>query len=86
MFLGKEFVSHIWVGVVQRDPLAVGQFRDYKWKRSDVDIPSTEEMWANRYVPSEASPESCGYVITTWIDSRLFDGYCSIARFFICEW
>ena len=76
----------IWLGVVQSDPLAVGTHRHYKWKRSDVDIPSTTAMWANRYLPSADHPESCGYFIPTWGDSRLHDDQCSFRIDFICEW
>ena len=78
--------SYIWLGVVQRDPLAVGQWRHYKWKRSDVDIPSTEEMWANRYVPSEVYPEACGFFNTNKVNSLLHDDLCTEYHRFICEW
>ena len=71
---------------MQRDPVAVGKNRDYKWKRFDVDIPSTDEIWANRYVPSVDHRESCGYFITYRVDSRLQDDQCSKVQDFICEW
>ena len=82
----RRVLSEVWLGVVQRNPLDVDQFREYKWERSDVDVPSTEEMWANRYHPSESQAEICGYFMTTLVDSRLLDGSCSFARYFICEW
>ena len=87
VLLSERGVSfHIWLGVVQHDPLAVGQWRHYKWKRSDVDIPNTDEIWSNRYLPSVAHPESCGYFISYWVDSRLHDDCCSMVQEFICEW
>ena len=79
-------MDNIWLGIVQRDPLAVGQRRDYKWKRSDVNVPNTWAIWANRYVPTEDHPEACGYFITSSINSRFHDDNCFTHLRFICEW
>ena len=66
-------MDYIWLGIVQRDPLAVGRWRNYKWKRSDVNVPSTLKVWENRYVPTEDHPEACGYFIASSINSRFHD-------------
>ena len=76
----------VWLGAVQRDPLAVGRWRHYKWKRSNVDIPSTGEMWHNRYVPTDSYPEACGQLIPNSFNSRLHDESCYDQVLFICEW
>ena len=76
----------VWLGAVQRDPLAVGKWRNYKWKTSNKDIPSTSMVWANRYLPTDSNPEACGQLIPKWFDSRLQDESCHYHAWFICEW
>ena len=76
----------VWLGVVQLDPLAVGKFRHYKWKRSNMSIPNTGMVWGNRYVPTVSYPEACGHFIHDLSDSRLYDHSCSSNIWFICEW
>ena len=76
----------LWLGIIQLDINAVGRFRHYKWERSNVDIPSAGEYWANRYVPAENHPISCGYFKMPGNDARLFDGSCAGRIGLICEW
>ena len=73
----------IWLGIIQSDPQAVGQHRDYKWKRSDENVPNTWAIWANRYLPSKDQPEACGYFNTATVNSRLHDNRCTHIRQFI---
>ena len=61
LLAGKGILASVWLGIVQQDPDAVGIYRDFKWSRSNINIPSTGEWWANRYVPTATYPVSCGY-------------------------
>ena len=33
--------GHLWIGIVQRDPNQRGKYRNYKWARSNENVPST---------------------------------------------
>ena len=73
------------LAIVQQDAEAVGHYRDFKWSRSNENIPSTDEIWANRWLNTVTFQEACGYFRTNVYDSRFHDDDCSLERRFICE-
>ena len=75
-----------WVGIVQRDPNELGQFRQYKWLRSDVEVPNTTHYWWNRYLPSSSYPEACGHVHLGKDNSEFHDNDCAVGAGLICEY
>ena len=72
----------VWLGIVQSDPTDVDKFRDYKWKRFNINIPTTIAVW---YVPNR-HPESCGNFRGDFFDSTFYDEHCSGLASFLCEW
>ena len=74
--------TSVWLWIVQSDPTDVDKFREYKWKRSNLAIPTTIAVW---YVPINY-PESCGNFRGENLDSRFSDESCSGRTWFLCEW
>ena len=74
-----------WVGIVQGNPQDTSIKRDYKWLRSDDNIPNSGEIWANRYVPYKRDT-ACGQILPHSENSKLHDNYCTQKVGFICEW
>ena len=79
-------ISFLWVGITQRDLLQKGQFREYKFYKSGVNIPSTNEHWANRFLPSYDYPEACGHIVLSTDNWQFHDEDCIVNQGFICEW
>ena len=71
-------ISFLWVGITQRDLLQKGQFREYKFYKSGVNIPSTNEHWANRFLPSYDYPEACGHIVLSTDNWQFYDEDCIV--------
>ncbi len=89
------FADHVpafwWLGIIERDPVQIGNRRDYKWLTSGLDIPSTDQFWENRYVSHTLTEGACGYISSydTAHEAKFYDKPCSestIITAFICEW
>ena len=62
-----------------------GFYRDFKWLRSDVNVPSTAEYWRSRYLSKDQDVEGFDY-LHSGMNSKLFDGYEHTLKGFVCEW
>ena len=76
---------YIWIGIAQRDVNQRGVHRDFKWVKSNEDIPSTSEYWENRVIP-QSNLEACGMFDLNGPNSKFHDSICSSPFKVICEW
>ena len=81
-------MDRLWLRIIQKDSQQRGEYRDFKFYKSGIYVPSKDDYWSNRYLPANAEhSEGCGYFVPSDVNSKFHDKRCENINYgFICEW